>query len=335
MMITWQEIIGHDTNVKIIRAMLLADKVPHALLFTGPAGVGKSLAGTLLAAGILCGGGSGKPCGACPACIMFDRGAHPDFILVRPDGRAIKIDQIRNLQHFAALTPAMGLRRVCMIEEAELMTVQAANSLLKLLEEPPPGFVFILVSGTAQPVLPTILSRCQKLQFQSLPAGLLAQALIDKGYRPEAANVAARLSGGRMGTALELLAPEGLMNRNKAIELLDSLRDKRMAAVWGQALALDGLDTKEVLEILDFLVYLLRDIVLVAGSHSEHLIYNMDCSSQLKGWADTWPERQSIMAVSAVKDTMRAIHGNANTRLAIEALLLKLKDLAEKGDLVC
>ncbi|QDR83262.1 holB: DNA polymerase III, delta' subunit [Sporomusa termitida] len=316
--------------MSIIRAMLLADKVPHALLFTGPAGVGKSLAATLLAAGILCGGTGAKPCGVCQACLVFNRSAHPDFVLVRPDGRAIKIDQIRRLQHFAALTPAMGLRRVCLIEEAELMTVQAANSLLKLLEEPPPGFVFILVAGIAQPLLPTILSRCQKIQFQPLASSLLAQTLIARGYVPAAAKVAARLSGGRMGAALELLAPEGLMNRNKAIELLDSLREKRLAAVWERALTLDSLDTKEVVGILEFLVYLLRDIVLVAGRHSEHLIYNTDCMAQLKDWAGHWPEKQNILAIRAVKDTIRAIHGNANTRLAIEALLLHLQDLTEK-----
>lgn len=318
--------------MRIIRAMLLADTVPHALLFTGPAGIGKSLAGNLLAAGILCGGTGAKPCGVCQACRLFGRSAHPDFALVRPDGRAIKIDQIRTLQHFAAFTPALGLRRVCLIEDAELMTVQAANSLLKLLEEPPAGFVFILVAGIAQPLLPTILSRCQKLSFQPLAAGLLAQALAAKGYVPEAANVAARLSGGRMGTALELLAPGGLINRDKAMALLDSLQDKGLAAVWDQALALDSLDTKDVVGILEFLVCLLRDIVLVAGRHSEHLLYNSDCIPQLTGWAEAWPEKQNLLAISAVKDTLRAIRGNANTRLAIEALLLNLKDLAEKGD---
>ncbi|HWR42870.1 DNA polymerase III subunit delta' [Sporomusa sp.] len=332
MMINWDEIIGHKDAVRILRTMLFADKMTHALLFAGPAGIGKSLAGKLLAAGILCSGSSTKPCGHCQACIMYSRAAHPDFTLVRPDGRAIKIDQIRALQHFAALAPAAGLRRVCLIEDAELMTVQAANSLLKLLEEPPPGFVFILVAGTAQPLLPTILSRCRKIQFQPLAAGTLAQALVVKGYAPEAANVAARLSGGRMGAALGLLAPEGLAARNTAAELLDSLQDNGMEAVWDKALKLDSLEPKEVVVILEFLIYLLRDVVLIAGRHSEHLLYNIDYVPKLNSWADNWSEGQSISAISAVKNTIRAISGNANTRLAVEALLINLKDLAEKGD---
>ncbi|MDF2876270.1 MAG: holB: polymerase delta subunit [Sporomusa sp.] len=330
MMINWNEIIGHEASVRILRGMLLADRMPHALLFTGPAGIGKSLAGKLLAAGILCGGDSNRPCGFCQACIMYNRTAHPDFTLVRPDGRAIKIDQIRALQHFAALAPAVGSRRVCIIEDAELMTVQAANSLLKLLEEPPPGFVFILVAGMAQPLLPTILSRCQKIQFQPLAANTLVQALIARGYAPEAANVAARLSGGRMGAALGLLAPDGLLARNTAAELLDSLLDSGMEPVWDRALRLDGLETKEVVGILEFLVYLLRDVILIAGRYSEHLLYNSDCIPRLNGWAANWSEGQSMLAISAVKNTIRAISGNANTRLAVEALLINLKDLAEK-----
>lgn len=312
--------------------MLAADRIPHALLFSGPAGIGKSLIATLLAAGILCGGNSDRPCGYCQTCILFNRNAHPDFTLVRPEGATIKIDQIRALQHYAALAPSVSSRRVCIIEDAELMTVQAANSLLKLLEEPPPGFVFILVAGTAQPLLPTILSRCRKLQFQPLAASILAKALEARGHVPEAANVAARLSGGRMGTALRLLAPDGLAARNMAADLLENLHDSKMTAIWDKALKLDSLETKEIVTVLEFLLYLFRDIVLVAGRHSERLIYNSDLVPKISRWAVNWSEGQGISAINAVKNTIRAIGGNANTRLALEALLINLKDLAEKGD---
>ncbi|MDF2568569.1 MAG: holB: polymerase delta subunit [Sporomusa sp.] len=332
MVMNWDEITGHQDIIKTVRAMLAADRMPHALLFSGPAGIGKSLVASLLSAGILCRENNDRPCGHCEACVLFSRNAHPDFTQVQPDGATIKIDQIRALQHFAALAPSVSLRRVCMIEGAESMTVQAANSLLKLLEEPPPGFVFILVAGTAQPLLPTILSRCRKVQFQPLPAGILAQALVARGHTPEAANVAARLSGGRMGTALGLLAPEGLAARNMAADLLKDLQDSSMANIWDKAQKIDSLETKEILVLLDFLLYIFRDIILVAGRHSEQLIYNIDLLPELAGWAVHWSEGQGISAIKIIKNTIRAIAGNANTRLALEALLINLRDLVEKGD---
>ncbi|WP_371376273.1 DNA polymerase III subunit delta' [Sporomusa aerivorans] len=331
-MLNWDEIIGHQQVVAMVKAMLSSGNLPHALLFTGPLGVGKSLIAQILAAGILCSSDYDKPCGHCQSCMQFNRGAHPDFILVRPDGANIKIDQIRLLQHFAALSPAISHGRVCLIEDTELMTVQAANSLLKLLEEPPPGFVFILVAGTSKPLLPTILSRCRKISFQQLPADVLAQALVNQGYSSDAAVVAARLSGGRMGKALSLIKAEGLESRTTAVELINCLYNRDRMAVWEQAARLESLDNKDIVIVLEFVLYLLRDVLLVAGRYDEQLIYNIDLESKLAAWAGIWSENACMAALSAVRDTIRAIGGNANTRLALEELLIKLRDLVEKGD---
>lgn len=330
-MMQWNEIIGHQDQVRQLRALVAADKIPHALLLVGPTGIGKSLIARLVAAGALC-GGQDSPCGRCQACTMFSRGAHPDFTLVNPDGKTIKIDQIRALQHFAALMPVVSLRRVCIIEDAEVMTVQAANSLLKLLEEPPSALIFILVAGTSQPLLPTVLSRCRKIQFQSLPAAMLANALAAKEYAPETAQVAARLSGGRMGAALNLLAPDGFAARGRAIELLDSVLGSERAPVWYKAAQLDNLESKAIVEVLDFLIYLFRDIVIFAGRHGHQLLYNIDLAPELAGWAENCSEDQGIKAVGIIKNSVRAIGGNANTRLTLEALLINLRDLIEKGD---
>lgn len=332
MVMNWDTVIGHQDAVKILKAMLGSGAVPHALLFTGPSGIGKGLTARIMAAGILCTAGGVKPCGHCPSCLLYSRGAHPDFALVVPEGATIKIDQIRALQHFASLAPAVSPGRLCLIEDAEFMTVQAANSLLKLLEEPPVGFVFILVTGTAKPLLSTILSRCRKTQFYPLPATLLEQALMNQGYSLEAAAVAARLSGGRMGKALSLLAPDGLAYRDMAAGLFVSLESREMRAVWEQTAKLDSLETKAIITVLEFFLYLLRDVMLVAGGHNERLLYNIDLGPQLDGWASAWPEERSLAAMTAVKNTIRAIGSNANTRLALEELLIKLKDLPEKGE---
>ena len=332
MSMNWDEIVGHQDAVSIVKAMLSTDKMPHALLFAGPAGIGKRLLADRLAAGILCSNDGEKPCGQCHSCLLVGRKAHPDFTQVTPDGVSIKIDQIRLLKNVAALTPAVGVGRVCLIEDAELMTVQAANSLLKLLEEPPPGLIFILIAGTSKPLLPTILSRCRKVSFHPLSVTMLEQALVDKGYPPAAAAIAARLSGGRMGKALTLLAPEGLVSRDMALQLLASIQQVDMSGVWEQTTKLAGLETKKIVTVLEFFLYLLRDLLVVAGQYGQQLLYNIDCVQELADLVPAWPESRSMAAVTAVKNTIRAIEGNANTRLALEELLINLKDWPEKGE---
>jgi len=332
MMMNWNEVIGHQDAVTMVKAMLSTGKMPHALLFAGSAGIGKSLLAKLVAAGILCSSDREKPCGHCHSCVLFGRSEHPDFIQVAPDGATIKIDQIRLLKNVAALTPAIGAGRVCLIEDAELMTVQAANSLLKLLEEPPPGLIFILIAGTSKPLLSTILSRCRKISFHPLPVSMLEQALVHKGYEQAAAAIAARLSGGRMGKALTLLAPDGLVSRDMALHLLASIGQEGMSVVWEQATKLAGLDTKDIVTVLGFFLYLLRDLLIVAGQYGEQLLYNIDLVQELAGLVPVWPECRCMAAITAVKNTIRAIEGNANTRLALEELLINLKDWPEKGE---
>jgi len=331
MSMNWDEVIGQKDAVGIVKAMLATGRIPHALLFSGPAGIGKALTATIMAAGILCTAGGEKPCGCCQSCLLFSRGAHPDFIQVVPDGATIKIDQIRMLKSFAALTPNVGSGRVCLIEDAEVMTVQAANSILKLLEEPPNGLIFILTAGTGKPLLPTILSRCRKVSFCLLPAASLEQSLVRKGYEADAAAVISHLSGGRMGKAIALLAPDGLVFRDMAIALLHDIHQQDMAAVWSQSNKLSGLAVKDIISVLEFFLYLLRDLFVVAGGYGEQLLYNTDLVQELAGLIAEWPERRSMAAIAAVKNTMRAIEGNANSRLALEELLINLKDWQEKG----
>lgn len=331
MTMNWDEVVGQQGAVDIVKAMLATGRIPHALLFSGPSGIGKALTAKLAAAGILCSAGGDKPCGCCQSCLLFSRGAHPDFIQVVPDGATIKIDQIRMLKSFAALTPSVGEARVCLIEDAEVMTVQAANSILKLLEEPPNGLVFILTAGTGKPLLPTILSRCRKVSFCLLPAAALEQALVRKGYAADTAAVVAHLSGGRMGKAIALLAPDGLEFRDMALALLRDIQQQDMAAVWSQSSKLSSLAAKDLINVLEFFSYLLRDLLVVAGRYGEQLLYNIDLAQELADLVADWPESRSMAAVTAVKNTMRAIDGNANSRLALEDLLINLKDWQEKG----
>lgn len=331
----WSDIVGHDQVIAGLKALLTTGRFPHALLFHGPAGVGKFTTARIMAAGALCHGEqSFRPCGVCRACRMSAQGTHPDLLLIEPDGAAIKIDQIRALQHTAALSPALGRGRACIIDNAELMTTQAANSLLKLLEEPPPGFLFILAAQNSRPLLPTILSRCCRLAFQALPASLATQVLLSRGFPAAQAAVAARLSGGSLGKALELVSPEGLAARNQAAAILAAISrtDGLSGLSGGEALAgAESLNAKAAGELLEWLQKILRDGVILAGGYDRELIWNVDMEEALFDLTACWDEERLLQAMAMTRETGRAVNGNANVRLSLEGLWIRMGDLA-KGE---
>ncbi|MBC8014791.1 MAG: DNA polymerase III subunit delta' [Sporomusaceae bacterium] len=326
----WTDIVGHVENIKTLRYMESSKHMPHAVLLSGPSGIGKFMVASVLGAALLCISSDSRPCGSCSSCLQMQYGTHPDYLLVRPDGTAIKIEQIRKLQHEAALAPYFSSRRVCIIDSAELMTVQAANSLLKVLEEPAGEIVFILVSGNKQMLLATILSRCMAIGFQPLTDNLLAQALADRNFSPEQAEVAARLSRGRMGTALSMLEPDGFAVRNQAAKVLESLVEGSMTVVWDTAAALEKMERKDLLQVVGHFSYLLRDMLMLVTGQGLQLLFNIDLAEKLRGQAGRWSEQRLVKALQAVETARRALHGNANARLTSEALLIKIYDLVRE-----
>ena len=168
-------LVGHDRTVKLIRAMLDSDRLPHALLITGPAGVGKHTLALGLAQAANCLADlPDRPCGRCKACAKIERRTHPDVSAIEPEGRlrVIKIESIRELRKQIAFRPYEWRTKVFIVREADRMQVQsdsAANALLKTLEEPPPSSLLILTAPKESDLLTTIVSRCLRLKLAPLP----------------------------------------------------------------------------------------------------------------------------------------------------------------------
>jgi DNA polymerase-3 subunit delta' len=326
----WTDIIGHKDQVTMLRHMESSRRMPHAVLFAGPKGIGKNLVANVAAAALLCSDQEERPCGRCHSCQQISYGSHPDFLLIAPDGANIKIEQIRMLQQELSMASFSGHRRVCIIDGAELMTTQAANSLLKVLEDPPGEIVFLLLAANKQMLLTTIISRCMVIAFQPLADELLAQDLMAKGYLPETSEVAARLSGGRMGIALALLEPEGLALRNQALEMIQNLMDSKLEVVWHWAGVLEKMERNDILEFIKYVTYILRDILLLVTGQGKQLLFNIDVAEELCEVADMWSEKRLVTAIRAVEAARRALLANANTRLTSEALLIRIYDLARE-----
>ncbi|MFC4075568.1 DNA polymerase III subunit delta' [Salinithrix halophila] len=190
------DMIGQDRVVRLLKQGLASGRVAHAYCFTGPRGVGKAGAAMELAKALNCENQDGEACGKCRQCQRIEHRNHPGVRDLSPDGQTIKIDQVRRLQRDFAYSPAGGGTRVIIIRQAETMTLQAANSLLKFLEEPVSRMVAVLVTENVNAILPTILSRCQLLRFSSLAPDHIAQRLLEKGVDKDCARIASRLAGG-------------------------------------------------------------------------------------------------------------------------------------------
>jgi len=159
---------GQPAAVRLLGTALESGRLPHALLLHGPAGVGKGTAARMLAAAILCQGETTRPCRACAACGRLSRGDTWDLVELSPDGSFIKIEQVRELTE----TMYTGIQRgVAIIDPADAMNPQAANGLLKTLEEPPAGWTLILVAARPEALPATIRSRCQAVRFARLSEG--------------------------------------------------------------------------------------------------------------------------------------------------------------------
>jgi len=220
------EVLGQRTAVGTLRRALAADRLHHALLFEGPAGVGKGFAAEGLAQALLCEARvEGLACGICASCKKVPRkdangrSVHPDFAPIArgmydpsaigrksPETQEISVDQVRTVVlSRIALGPVLGVGRLFFVRDADELSTAAANALLKTLEEPPPRTYFVLTTTRPGELLPTIRSRTQRIRFSPLPAEALVGILEKQGHAHEAAKSAARDAHGSLDAANVLL----------------------------------------------------------------------------------------------------------------------------------
>lgn len=233
---TWQGYVGHEQIVQRFRRSAQQGRLAGTYLFVGPPGVGKREFAIRLAEALLCERNPERqldPCGECSGCIQARAGTHPDLDLVRraEDRSVIQVEQLigdrehRNQEGFChriSLKPYRGRRRIGIIDDADDLNEEAANCLLKTLEEPPPGAVLILIASSLQRQLPTIRSRAQVVPFLPLTRAQIADVLQQQGLvdQPQQVEQVAALSGGSLQQALEFASAEMLEYRAEILQLL-------------------------------------------------------------------------------------------------------------------
>lgn len=329
----WQ-VIGHSKATALLERSVESRRASHAYLFVGPEHVGKTTTAFRLAQALNCEKES-VPCGECRQCTRIESGIHADVQLVRRlldnnsnQKRDIGIGQIKELQQAAALQPFEGRHRVFIIEEAEHLNEESANCLLKTLEEPPSNVTIVLLTTNEADLLPTVASRCHRIEFRPAPVVEVESALTGQLSIPrEQARLVSRLSQGRVGWALSAcrdaeLMRERLSRLEEVAELRDAGRDKQ----FGYAARLAASFTKSrdtVEETLRLWLEWWRDLMLVKAGCS-HLITNV-------GYEDTLREQSGCYELSQITGFARAIISalsqlaqNANPRLVLEVLMLSI-----------
>src|SRR2546426_5683857 len=323
-------IIGHEHAIDLLRRTLAAQQVRHAYLFTGPDHIGKTLLVHRFAQTLLCTSGPDphvapqEPCNTCLACRKVLHGNHPDLhsIAKAPDKQFILIEQIRALQSDSARKTLEGRRNIFIIQGAHEMNVQAANCLLKTLEEPEPDVVLLLTVPDPGLLLPTILSRVQQVSMHLLTSSQIKTALEQRWeVESEEATLIATLAAGRMGWAVQAVEDEDLLTERKAqLETLTTLPTvgKVQRFEIARRLSLDPEKTRTVLEL--WLLWW-RDMVLAAHNCID-LTVNVDMRDILARQAMKVGMSEAERMVHAILGTMEALDQNVNTRAALEVLML-------------
>lgn len=296
----------------------------HAYLFCGLPQIGKTRLALTLAQALNC-ERSSPPCGQCPSCRKITKHTHPDVRLILGEGAggSIGIEQIRALQREAVLTPYEGCRRVFILRRIDLASTEAANCLLKTLEEPPPQVTLILTAVEPDLLPRTVVSRCQRLDLRPVPQQRIEEALKAQGMASEQALLLARLSGGRVGWALDAARDADVLDRRRQglqqlAQLLAASRVERLE--YAQEVSRDADACRDLIELW---ATWWRDLLVWHGQGEEYLL-NVDGAGELRSWAAQSSVSQAWSMLTALMATAAQLQAHVNTRLAMEGLLLKL-----------
>jgi DNA polymerase-3 subunit delta' len=352
--VSWIEsIIDQEQPIRLLKTILLNMTIPNAFLFTGTDGIGKS--STALAFAMACNCGerealstngyfsddylsAADPCGRCRSCRKIQSGNHPDIIRVEPSGPFIRIKQIRDICDTLSLKPYEARLRIVIISDAQAMNPQAANALLKVLEEPPARTVLILITVQASDLLPTIVSRCQHIRFSPIHREQLKTFLVEKhGVNAENAAIFSVIANGSMTKALSMIKKHNQANwiclRDWLLNIIGL--EKTGSLSLGPIIILLSFaeklsKNKEIIQdSLEIIKTYLRDLIIY--KYSPEKIINKDLIHKIQYASQKIAVKSLLSKIEAIQTAQKDIRANTNLRLSLEVMMLRLAKVEKFG----
>lgn len=324
----WDKVKGHQQNKDFLEGLLQGDRSTPSLLFYGPEGVGKRLLAKEFAKSFLC---LGNPLEEdnCRSCHAMDAGTHPDFIQVAQlaPGKELLIEQIKDMAKQAAYAPTMSTHKVCIIDGADFMKAPAANSLLKLLEEPPDYWIFILIATDINKLLPTILSRVIQRRFIGLSETDVADILAE--HQVEKPEVLARLAAGSPGKALAYQEADAFMWRERALHVLEHCGRPKIMDFIGSLEWSEKINAQEGLTFLEMFTLLLRDGLLLKDN-TRCAFFNEDLLDRLQTCFAAWEPATIEKTILWTGQSYGGIRARCAAKGVIEALIVKISLLRKE-----
>ncbi|MGB2601864.1 MAG: DNA polymerase III subunit delta' [Candidatus Omnitrophota bacterium] len=325
-MVLLKDVKGQNNVIRYLSNSLSSGRTYSSYLFTGPEGVGRTLVAKAFVMALMC---DDKPndtdsCGECPTCRRIEAGDHPDIIWIKPEkNKAIKIEQVRGAKDALSLKPYESKRIVCVIEDAHLMTRDAANALLKVLEEPPGHSVIILTTNKKELLLETVISRCSEVRFRSLSIADTKDIIMreDESLDEEFALFLAHFSQGSPGRALEMVEEGVLERKDSILGILDTVvkEENSVCLNW------DIENKTGLLEDIDILIMVFRDIVLASEGAVDMIVDKDVLGTEAYSYFEKYPVDEIYSIVEKLVNMRRALMGNVNPKLVAQALPGMLK----------
>lgn len=322
-------ITGQKEIISSLTGSLVNSRIGHAYIFNGPKGIGKKTVARIFAHILLCEKKDPyRSCGECFACRLSAEGTNPDFKIVESETLSIGIDEVRKIQNDITIRPLYSDRKVYLIPDAEKMTVQAQNCLLKTLEEPPGYAVIILTTSNSDTLLETIRSRAVRLNFKKNTPGEVKEFLLRK-YGEELENVdfIASYADGVIGVAMELAESEEFSEiREETIKLVDKLGSSKLIDVF-QMHEFFEKNRENTDKILDIMALFYRDMLAVkAAAGKERILINSDKKDIIEKNAAGCSISRLANNIDLIERTRRRIRQNVNFQLSIELMLMELQE---------
>lgn len=326
---SFKDVVGHKDILKYISSAVENNRVSHAYILNGERGSGKKMLANLLAMTLLCETGDNEPCGKCHSCKQAESGNHPDIIRVTHEKpNSISVDDIRTqVNNTVDIKPYQGPYKVYIIPQADMMTPQAQNAILKTIEEPPSYAVFLLLTENAETLLPTINSRCVMLKLRNIKDTLIKKYLMENLEIPDyKADMCTAFAQGNMGRAI-MLANSDHFNeiREEAVQLLKHISEMELNEIVA-AVKNISVYKLEITDYLDIIMIWYRDVLLYKATKEIDKVVFKDQLQSIKEQARKSSYEGIELILESLEKAKARLKANVNFDLVMELLFLTIKE---------